>query len=154
MRLLIDVPERGAQELALYAQAMARELTDNAHKGHWLQTEDGGERQRTPLELFSDLLYHVIKLGLASIVDDKEAVQEYAADVGNCAWFLADHHGALAVEPTHVGPIEYDDEHMEHVQPADFAEYKRIAHEWAGGILADKPILKADASPSGTPPTS
>jgi hypothetical protein len=60
---------------------------------------------------------------------------EYAADVANCAMFLADAMGALDLQLLHPGPIEYDSEHQGIATPEAFAAYKTQAHRWAEGML-------------------
>lgn len=131
---------RALPQLRVYVEAMSHELKDNAHKGDWLTVDpefdhiedDLPPTRLKPHELLGDLLYHAAKLGMAMRSGDKQAVLEYAADVGNCAWFCADSFEALDPALLHEGPIEYDQDHEGlDIDGMEFSEYKRITHDWA-----------------------
>ena len=83
--------KRGEDKVDEYAKAMQHELEANAHKGDWLLDTDTGQ----PLDdetLVWELIYHLFKLIAAILKGNKQAILHYAADVGNCAWFIADKH--------------------------------------------------------------
>jgi hypothetical protein len=123
-------------EILAFVEAMTHEMEDNAHKGHWmtdrLYNKDGSvanEWNRAPAEFLSDLMYHFLKLVLAVRSGDEASVLEYVADVGNCAWFVADFFGLLSVpiEHMHRGPIEYMSERMPGVTPEQLQTLKKNA---------------------------
>jgi hypothetical protein len=125
--------ERGKPQLCTFLTAMSHEIVDNDHKGHWLQDETTGE-PRQDLDLMGDLLYHAAKLGLAVASGNKTAILEYAADVGNCAWFVADKHQALDLDLLHPGPIEYDEEQEPVATPETLAAMRRAAYDFAESV--------------------
>jgi hypothetical protein len=149
---LFDPEQRGAVQLTIYAKSLAHELRANAFKGSWQRGRDG--KHRTDKDLLSDLVYHVIKLGMACAKPDAALVAEYAADVGNCAMFLAEKHGALSedlwrpVSESRAAAAEIrqdpdaqgdsDDGDVPTVlQPGQKPELKARADDWAGRILRD-----------------
>lgn len=83
---------RGETEITAFADSMRAEMVANDHKGGWDKT--------TVPEMLKDLLYHVAKLAVAVERDHKQAIHEYAADVGNCSMMLADIAGALMLPPS------------------------------------------------------
>ena len=96
----LDLHKRGEPEVLTFGAAMMQELQNNSHKGDWADMPLG--------QGVHELFYHVAKLGLAAkeIGDHSEAVLEYAADVGNCAMFVADNYGALDTRNITVGHAE------------------------------------------------
>lgn len=126
---------RGHQEIDQFADAMRRELAANEHKGDW--KADGG------VDLFEDLLYHAAKLGLALGTQNRAAVNEYAADVGNLAMMVADVWGALDAQPdspTLLSDVSGDD------QPYD--EIKDALHAAAAAFLD---AVRAERNLAGVP---
>lgn len=82
--------DRGTCELEVFTLAMQHELDVNAFKGSW--------KDHDLDSLMVDLVYHVAKLQVAVREKYQRGVMELAADVGNCAMFVADVVGALTPE--------------------------------------------------------
>lgn len=127
---------RGDVQLQVFAESMAHELDSNAHKGNWLEDSDTGQ-PLTDEQLLHELLYHASKLATAMARGDKQAILQYAADVGNCSWFIADKFEALDTALLTTSPIEYGDEPVDTAQ--GFAEKKRITWDLAKQMLVDVP---------------
>ena len=89
---LLDPMAKRWDLVRLFAEGMLDELVQphNQRKGDdWLFDP--------PEALEHDLLYHTLKLVLATRAKDSRAVREYSADVGNCAAMLADKMNALDI---------------------------------------------------------
>lgn len=73
-----------------FVQRMRAEMAANRHKPDW--------RYMTLWEARAELKHHQKKLDKAVLAEDAPAIKEYAADVANCAMFVAWAAGALAEE--------------------------------------------------------
>lgn len=73
-----------------FGQRMRAELAANRHKPDW--------RYMTLWEARAELKHHQKKLDKAVLAGDAPAIKEYAADVANCAMFVAWAAGVLAEE--------------------------------------------------------
>lgn len=128
--------QRGVEQVVKYGQALLHELEANAHKGDWL-TDSETDKPLSDEHMLWELLYHASKLGAAMVKGNREAILHYAADVGNCAWFIADKYKALDVALLgDVGgtPIEYGDDPVD--TPEGFSNKKQRALELAKEMLA------------------
>lgn len=87
---------RGAVQIDAFAEAMRDEMDANALKGDWRTSDLDPIAGRVDVDYLGDMLYHAFKLARACAMDHgPESIREYVADVGNCAWFVADAHDAL-----------------------------------------------------------
>jgi hypothetical protein len=84
---VVDELEGLRPEVVLFARMMERELKANDHKGGW--------KGCSPHVMFTDLLYHVAKLGNALVRGQGAAMAEHSADVANIAMMVADTAGLL-----------------------------------------------------------
>jgi hypothetical protein len=116
-----------AVRLDAFRTALRHEVDQNAHKGTWMVEDDTH---------VWELLYHAFKLALAHREGNAAAVLHYAADVGNHAWFMADQHGALTMDPLPLveGAIEYSEEGI-NVPPEELARLKELAKQIAADVL-------------------
>ena len=92
--LRLGGPYRGLQSMDVierrFVQRMRAELEANRHKPDW--------RYMTLWEARAELKHHQKKLDAAVLAEDAPAIKEYAADVANCAMFVAWAAGVLAEE--------------------------------------------------------
>jgi acyl-CoA reductase-like NAD-dependent aldehyde dehydrogenase len=92
--LRLGGPYRGLQSMDVierrFVQRMRAELAANRHKADW--------RYMTLWEARAELKQHQKKLDKAVLTEDAAAIKEYAADVANCAMFVAWAAGLLAQE--------------------------------------------------------
>lgn len=128
--------KRGEEQVTIFSDAMLHELVKNAHKGDWLLNEETGQ-PITDETLLHELLYHASKLAAAMAKGNKEAILHYSADVGNCAWFIANKHEALDRGLLTDAVIEYGDEPVD--TPEGFMQKKQRAMDLAQEMLADVP---------------
>lgn len=128
-----DPRQRGQKQVDVFYDAMLHELKCNAHKGDWL-TDEVTDAPRGNRQMVADLLYHAAKLYAAVMANERPAALEYAADVGNCAWFVADKMQALDTALLTEGPVEYDPDGDPVLTPAGFAAMKAACHGWADQI--------------------
>lgn len=71
-------------KISEFVSSMKFELNRNQHKGDWLQYAQTGSFD----EMKSELQYHVDKLNYAIEINDTNLINEYSADVANCAMFI------------------------------------------------------------------
>lgn len=88
------------EQVELFARAMERELRANEAKGGWHDVD--------PRVLISDTGYHLLKLIRAVRRGSPTRILEHAADVANCAMFVADVAGCLTAETVAARDTEPD----------------------------------------------
>lgn len=114
------------EQIDIYAAALRNEIRANDFKGHWLE----GATDESQLE---ELLYHAFKLARAMRARNAAAVLHYAADVGNCSWFIAEAHGALRTDLLTQEPIEYVGEPV--AEPGYLEQLRQDAGEAAWALM-------------------
>jgi hypothetical protein len=88
-----------------YAKGMINELHANEFKGEYVSSTPDYDR------LTEELIYHAAKLRYAIALGDEKAIMEFAADVGNCAMFVACNHQVLSTDLMDMEPADYGEGH-------------------------------------------